>query len=220
MQQKINIILQECIEIDQSIKMQQKNLQNKIDEVKKILPKGYWWSYDVDKSWKHPKKYRIKEVSLVNKNFFITVKEVFKKAPWKGFTGERGYYLSEFLELSIYKTEEQAKNAYYNRICPKCGGIMKYGKYKWCDACINERHERRVEFANNHRFYYPESDSIYTVGYVDELTRNCDKGHNGKHFTIQRLDTMEIIHTDNLWVGGSYEFKDTLPKIIFLPEDK
>ena len=58
--EKLNLLLKECIEIDSNIKSQQDILQNKINEVKRFLPKGYWWTYDIDNSWNYPKKYSIK----------------------------------------------------------------------------------------------------------------------------------------------------------------
>ena len=37
----INLVLKECIEIDSIIKEYQEKLQNKINELKKKLPKGF-----------------------------------------------------------------------------------------------------------------------------------------------------------------------------------
>lgn len=214
---RINELLKECIEIDENIKQQQESLQYKINEAKKLLPKGYWWTYYIDKSYDNPKKYSIKDVYLYCNNFYIKVKEFYKKAPYKGFTGEYGYSLDNFMKLEIYKTEEEAKSAYYNRICPKCGRIMKYANTVWCKECMEERDKKRTIFEKEHTFYNEKNNLIYTVGYVDELTRNSEKGYNGKHFTIQCLDTMEIIHTDNLWSSGIFgENIDNLPKIEFL----
>ena len=121
------------------------------------------------------------------------------------------------MKLEIYKTEEDARSAYYNRICPKCGGVMNYSNKAWCYKCMNERNEKRIAFEKENTFYNEEDDRIYTVGYTDELTRDFDKGFEGRQFTIQRMDTMEIIYTDNLWSSGVFnENVDNLPKIIFL----
>lgn len=147
----------------------------------------------------------------------VVVKEVFKKAPWSGFTGLTNLSLDRFLELDIYKTEEEAKEAVYNRPCPKCGGPMKYTRYIWCDKCLQERRNKDIEYRNSHVFYEPNEKKVYTVGYTDELTHDVDKGFGGKHFVFRRLDTGEIIETDNLWSGlGANGNIDNLPLIEFI----
>ena len=121
------------------------------------------------------------------------------------------------MKLRIYETEEDAKTAHYNRICPKCGGIMKHATTPWCSKCMDERHEKRIAFINEHTFYSPKYDLFYRVEYTDELTKEWDKGHHGKHFTMQRKDTMEIIHTDNLWSWCSSTMDtEAFPKIEFM----
>lgn len=219
-------ISKECEEIEliiksyeDKIKEQNERLKEREKEVKELLAKGYWWTYDIDTRYHHAKKYSIKKIELGINTFYITVKEVFKKAPWPGFTGEHYYSLNDFMKLNIYKTEQEANDAYYNRICPKCSEIMKYSTSKWCNKCMHERNENRRKFIENHRFYSPEKDTVYTVGYTDELTRSQDKGFYGKHFIIQRMDTMEIIETDNLWSSYPREdYKNNLPKIKFIKD--
>jgi len=212
---KCNAILKEWSEIESAINEQKEKIKIKEKELKTLLPKGYWWSYDIDTSWNRPKKYSIREISVCNGKLYITVKEVFKKAPWKGFDGKRIYLLDKFIELNIYKTEEEAKRGHYNRICPKCGGIMKYASSKWCAECMIKRENEKQIFERNHMFYHPEEHRIYQVKYTDELSYL--KGFYGRHFIMQRLDTMEIIHTDNLWSLGFCDINEKkLPEIKFL----
>jgi hypothetical protein len=78
--------------------------------MKAMLPKGYWYTYDIDINWNRPKKYSIKNIGRES----ITVKEVVKKKPWKGFTGEHTYSLKGFLCLKTYKTEKEALEDYKN----------------------------------------------------------------------------------------------------------
>ena len=103
--------LYEDIKRNQDIISECKNkIEKNISKMKSILIKGYWYTYDVDIKWNNPKKYTIKEVS----GKYITIREVVKKKPWKGFTGEHTYSLEDFLSLRIYKTEEEALKDYKN----------------------------------------------------------------------------------------------------------
>lgn len=187
-----------------------------------LFPKGYWWSYDIDKNWKYPKKYSIKSVSkgYEDGDFFIIVKEVFKKKPWPGFTGEHHFFFDEFSKIDIYKTEEEAKQMYSQRICPKCGGFMGFSRMIWCHKCNSERLSKMKEFEKKHRFYCPEDGNVYQVNYEDELTSKYELGFYGRHFVIKRIDTGEIIHTNNLYDYGPFEKdKESLPHIEFLEGD-
>ena len=125
---KYNILNEEASQIHKAIKLQNEKLDCVQKQIKNLFPKGYWWAFDIDNNWKRPKKYSIREIC----NDYITVKEVFKKAPWQGFTGLTTLSLERFLKLDIYKTEEEAKIAAYNRPCPKCGGPMKFTTDVWC----------------------------------------------------------------------------------------
>lgn len=224
--EKYNKIYQEASEIYSVIKNIEENLEvekqkitEKEKEFKALLPKGYWWTYDIDTRWKQPKKYSIKKVEFTSHGLCLTIKEVCKKLPWVGYKCESEYSLKEFLKINIYKTEEDAKTAYYNRICPKCGGIMKYSSMLWCAECVKERHNIEEEFNKNKTFYNPDEDNVYEVRYSDELTSYHEKGYGGKHFIIQRLDTGEIINTDNLWSCGTKNYDiNSIPKIKFLNE--
>lgn len=218
---KYNVLASSIQDIEKQVDEKQKeidSLQHTISvkkrEMKNLLPKGYWYTYDIDEKWNHPKKYSVKEVSCG----YVTVKEVFKKKPWLGFTGEHVYRLENFLNLSIHKTEEEATEARKRRICPKCGNYMGLVQTKWCRDCMKERERVADEFNSNHRFYEPITKSFYHVKYDDELTR--DRGYNGKSFVIRRLDTNEIIHTSNLWSWGSGQNVEGLPEIKFITEDK
>jgi hypothetical protein len=91
---------------------------------------------------------------------------------------------------------------------------MKESTREWCFDCITERSRIKKEFESNHRFYCPSKNNCYQIEYTDELTR--DQGYSGKRFVIQRIDTNEIIETNNLWVVGRKDNADTLPKIEFL----
>lgn len=134
--EKINKLREESVNINKLIEEKEKELKkitkeldDKNNEIKNLIAKGYWWTCDIDDTWKKPKKYSIKEVRCYKSGgIYLTVKEVFKKRPWHGFTGEYIYPLDEFIKINISKTEQEAAEKYYNRICPKCGGIMKYLK--------------------------------------------------------------------------------------------
>lgn len=211
--EKYNILSEKISSIENEIEVKKKELDKVQKEILKIFPRGYWWAFDIDSNWKRPKKYSIKEVS----NGYVTVKEVFKKAPWAGFDGKSVLSFNKLLELDIFKTEEEAKSAAYNRPCPKCGGPMKYTTREWCDICRSKRFNMAKEFESSHTFYCPEVGRIFRVGYTDELTRGSEKGFFGQHFTFQRVDTNEVINTDNLWSEGFYDTNERgLPEIKFL----
>ena len=190
-------------------------------QTRDLFPRGYWWSYDIDKHWKYPKKYSIKSVSLSSwGEIYITVKEVFKKKPWPGFTGETLLDMDKFSKVDMYATEEEAKLLYSKRICPKCGGYMWSSKNDWCDNCIADRWKRIKDFEDAHQFYCPADENVYHVHYEDEFTSENGKGFYGRHFVLRRLDTGEVIHTNNLCACGPFQKdKDTLPHIEFLEGD-
>lgn len=224
---KCSEIMTECAIADQEIKNTKKELEKKEkhksyleSKIRALLPKGYWFTYEIDTSWKFPKKYSIKGVSCGGERVYITVKEVFKKKPWPTFTGESVYRLEEFVKLNIYKTEEEAKYGYAHRVCPKCGGFMWYGSDTWCDKCMHQRRLTADEFAKSHRFYDPITRHQYHVGYEDELTKPSWRGYEGQSFTIRRLDTGEIIHTNNLWSDGFGDNISNLPEIEFISKNE
>lgn len=218
---KYNVLASSIQDIEKQVDEKQKeidSLQHKISatkrEMKNLLPKGYWYTYDIDENWNHPKKYSIKEVSCG----YVTVKEVFKKKPWPGFTGEHVYRLENFLNLSIHKTEEEATEARKRRICPKCGNYMGLVQTEWCRDCMKERERIVKEFNESHKFRDAITGNVYGVEYEDELTKAWHRGYNGKFFVIRRLDTNEIIHTSNLWSWGSGKNMEGLPEIEFITE--
>lgn len=214
--EKYNALSEKSSCIGEEIRKKKEEFDCVQKEIKKLFPKGYWWAFDIDDNWKRPKKYSIREVC----DGYVTVKEVFKKAPWQGFTGLSNLSFERFFKLDIYKTEEEAKVAAYNRPCPKCGGPMKYGTDVWCGKCMRERYDRAEEYKKTHIFYDPKKKWEYAVGYTDELTRDIHKGFGGKHFKFKRLDTGEIIETDNLWsYGRVYENVRNLPLIEFINEE-
>lgn len=191
--EKLLQLQQDASNVCKLIDKLEQEVEVKQNKISNLLPKGYWWTYSIDRE---PKKYRIQKTTCESNKTYITVKEVNKK-----YYGEHVYNLNEFLELHICKSEKEIREDYYNRICPKCGGLMKLSKLSWCSDCMQRRQKLKHEFMSNHKFYDPKDRSYYTIGYTDELTRNCDKGFHGQHFIIRRLDTNEIIHTDNLWVS-------------------
>lgn len=214
----------DCFELEHKAKEKYAHisaLQNEINDIaqniQQLLPKGCWYSYDIDTSWKHPKKYSIKNVEYHRTGIIITVKEAFKKKPWPGFTGEHFYDLHKFFKLNIHKTENEAIDWYTHRICPKCGGLMGYSEHSWCVSCMSERRIAMKNFNDSHKFYEPIEKHCYTVEYVDELTRTF--GYNGQSFTIRRKDTGEIIRTNNLWSHGYGKNTQNLPEIEFIKEN-
>ena len=224
-QSKYLELMAECAVVEQEIENAKKEFEKKVkhrsyveSKIKSLLPKGYWFTYDVDTSWQHPKKYSIKNVSCDGNKIYVTVKEVFKKKPWPTFTGESVYRLEEFAKLSIYKTTEEATDGYLHRICPKCRGFMGYSRRTWCNKCMNHRDIVKKDFRTAHSYYDPKTNQHYHVEYEDELTRPSDRGFEGQSFTIRRLDTGEVIYTRNLWSDGFGENKNNLPEIEFIKE--
>lgn len=209
--EECHVIREKIEEVQKEIKEKEKELMLLENELKNFLPSGYWWAYTIDSNWRRPKKYKIKEI----KDGRITVKEVYKKAPWKGFTGESWFSIKGFLELEIFKTEEEAKRAVYNRPCPKCGGVMKYATSEWCEDCMKKRIEDAIEYREKHRYYDPEEDDVYTLELSDELDRSdYYKGNHGRKFVLLLLDTGETIETDNLWASSPDSEEDRkLPKV-------
>lgn len=230
--EKIMLLAKEQNELKNEETAYKKQVEKRLDEYDKqhkqikkqminLFHKGYWWSYDIDKDYKYPKKYSIKDVwkSSIDDDFYITVKEVFKKKPWPGFTGEKILYFSEFSKIDIYETEEEARELYPKRVCPKCGKSMGFSKARWCKNCMNQWYKSIEEFEKNHTFYCAPKNGKYKVGYEDEFTKCWDRGFYGKHFLLKRLDTGEVIETSNLWSLGCGENTDNLPEIIFLDTD-
>lgn len=207
-----------AIAINNDIKEKQEALTTIEQKIKSLLPKGYWYSFDVEYFGGSPKKYRIKELKCSGQNIYIKVAKVVKKSYYNNARDERLFTLEEFLKLNVYKTEELVWSAFRARTCPKCGGIMNDAITSWCDKCMNERSQRATEFAKQHIYYCPENDIIYQAEYEDELTR--ERGFYGKHFVIQRIDTGEIIHTSNLWSSGNFNRENNLPRIRFLEQEE
>ena len=95
--------------------------------MKSMLPKGYLYTYDIDINWNKPKKITIKDVSDKS----ITIREVLKKKPWKGYNDEHTYSLEEFSSLKIYKTEKEAladykNNDYIHKLSREITRLNKY----------------------------------------------------------------------------------------------
>ena len=182
-----------------------------------VFHKGYWWSYDVDRSWRYPKKYSIKEVcSYSEKDFIITVKEVVKKKPYPGFKGEYRFDLEEFLKIDMYETEEEAKQLYPKRACPKCGKAMGFVQTELCKECMVKRKNEMREFEASHVFYHTPQGCIYIVGYENNGLKGHARGFGGQRFILRRLDNGEIIETTNLQSYGFRENDENLPEIEFI----
>jgi hypothetical protein len=122
--------------------------------------------------------------------------------------------LNGFLKLDIYKTPEEATDAYYHRVCPKCGGFMMNSDKPWCINCMRNRWKIMEDFKAAHYFYEPKTKHILHMEYEDELTR--DRGYNGQSFVIRRMDTGEIMHTSNLWSDRSGDNNEGYPEIEFI----
>ena len=68
--------------------------------------------------WHAPKKYSIKRISFNSNQFYITIKESYKKLPWKGFTGEHiysfnGQPVAYFYENTVYGFNDLATEVLY-----------------------------------------------------------------------------------------------------------
>lgn len=198
---KYNELLEDLANIENIIAEKQAERDSVKKEMLKLFPRGYWWAFDIDETYKRPKKYSIRDVG----NGYVVVKEVFKKTPWSGFDGKTRLYFNDLIKLDVYKTEDEAKHAVYNRKCPKCGGIMGYTSNKWCNECIAARWKRAQEYEKKNTFYDPTDNCIYYIGYEDDMFPYAPKGYDGQHFVFKRLDTGEVIETNNLWSSGRDE---------------
>ena len=201
--EKYNTLFEEAIVVDKTIcaykeglEQYEKKLNNIENEIRKLLPKGYWWTWNIGRIFHVPKKYSIKKVDYYWGKFNIRIKET----SCKNSDGEYTFSFKDFIKLDIYKTEEECVRAYLNRPCPKCGNPMGNTTRTWCHKCMNERAIAKEEFEKAHSFRDSKNGDLYFIGYTDELTR--EKGYHGEQFTIKILDTGEIIKTDNLWSGG------------------
>lgn len=184
-----------------------------------VFCRGYWWSYDVDKSWRYPKKYSIKRVYFYGRNdFLITVKEVVKKKPYPGFKGEYTFDLEEFCKINIYETEEEAKQLYPKRTCPRCGKAIGFIQTELCRECIAKLQHEIEEFEKSHIFYHAPEGRVYQVRYENSGRKGRYRGFSGKHFVLRRLDTGEIIETTDLMSCGFRENIDNLPEIEFIED--
>lgn len=220
--EKIKYILdlsKKAAEIINTISAYRNTVAELEQQIKSMLPKGYFYTYDIDTNWNHPKKYSIKNVSCTSSgDVYLTIKEVFKKKPWPGFTGEHHFYLESFCALSIHKTEQAAIDDHMNRPCPKCGKPMKNATTTWCASCMQERKKIADEFKASHYFYSKKNSRIVHLEYEDEITHWRSKGWDGKSFTIRRLDTGEILQTTNLWSDGFGPNVNNYPEIEFVNE--
>ena len=193
-----------------------------LKKIREQMPKGYWWTYDIDKKWKHPKQYYVRGVISKHNTAYITIQETYKTKPWPEFTGRHSIKYEDFLKLEIYKTKEAAKYAYYNRKCPHCGGVMKYANTPWCKKCVDIRHREMEEYLVTHTFKDRKTGEIYYIGYNDEysiaLFGYKIYGYDGAYFKFKIIDTGEVIMTNNLWHGDPYctGTNQPLPEIEFL----
>lgn len=205
-------INEEIIEQKQKLKEMENNLAEVENKIKSLLPQKTWYAYDINR-FSHTNQYRVQKVKSNSSRVRVVVREVDDKIPYP-LLEHFDFTLDEFTKLNISKSEEKAKDLYAHRICPRCGGFMGMSRYKWCPNCMKERAAIEQEYNDSHRFYDPEQQRFYTVKYVDELTR--DFGFDRFEFTLRRLDTGEIIQTNNLWSDGYGENTDGLPEIEFI----
>lgn len=179
-----------------------KDYETKIEElckqIKDTLPKGYWYTCDIDKSWKRPKKYSIKTID----GSFITVKEVFKKKPWSGFTGEHTYSIEKFLNLRIHKTEQEAWAEYKarNPIVEKIREFM----------LLNDSPKRHCEYYKVYGYNVPDVRQfkigcwvarIASIEDLDWLQGYKDRIHPDDDWTPVDLETYCY------WIG-EFDYKE------------
>ena len=172
-------------------------------EIKGYFPENHFWTIHQDvRGTKKPREYEIEKVRFesLERGFIVSLKYHYKSYKNQPNVRTIKMFLGEFFGATFYLSKKHAWFAYFNRPCPKCGNSMGDSEKDWCNECMEDRAKREVDFNKNHMFYHKKHKTIYLVRYTDELTRN--KGFDGKHFTIRRLDTGEILETNNLWDMG------------------
>ena len=195
--------LQRCEEINEKVKAIKDNivkmeleLKEYFKEIKEMSVKGYFYLYETSYPLDHPIKCSIKDVECWNgwkKGIIYVIAETKKR-----YNNEHCYSLNEFLNLNLYRKEEEA--------------------YKDYNDFITNRNNKIKEFVKKGTLFYGEDGYVYEMKYDDEYVR--ERGFGGRTFTFQRLDTNEIITTSNLWSSNTWGYKDfeTFPRIRFIGE--
>lgn len=201
------------------VKKAEGKIAYQMSKLRKLLPKEFY-SRDIDHGWKFPKKYTVTNVTYENGRVYVTVKWEYKKKPWVGFDPRHCFRLEEFLTLNIGATYNAAIEAWQQRPCPKCGQPMGDSERSWCEDCMTIRDQKISLFHTLYPGLYDEEDDcIYDLEYVDELTRRW--GYSGAEFIVKRLDTGEIIKTNNIYSAHSSWAKNLSlrPRIQFIKYD-
>lgn len=187
-------------------------------KIKKMFPEEFW-TCEIDRRYHGPLHYKIKCISYSLGHIYITTKDIRKKKPFDGWKGENKVLLDDFLKIGLYDSYDAALYGYKHRICPKCGGFMGISRGPWCHKCIEDYKEYLA--ANEMLCYDAKQERIYGIQPdVDPaVMMYVWKGYDGRRFKVRRLDTGEIIETNNLWSHGYGDNDNNYPLIEFLGED-
>lgn len=190
-----------------------------MSKLRRLLPQEFY-SRDIDHNWQYPKKYTMRSVKYENGKIYVKVRWDYKKEPWKGFNPEHIFTLEEFLNLRIGTSPNKANEVWQQRPCPKCGQPMGGSNFEWCCECVKHRQNKIVLLEEKYPLLYSEeTGSIYRIQYMDELTRA--PGYYGNEFIVKRLDTGELIKSNNVFSAHSSWAKnlDECPRIEFIKYD-
>lgn len=200
----------------EAIKKAKSPVAYQMSKLRKLLPQEFY-SRDIDHEWPYPKKYTMRSVTYEDGKIYIKVRWNYKKQPWKGFNPDHIFTLEEFLKLRIGTTSNKANEIWQQRPCPKCGKPMGDSNCEWCFECVKHRQNKIVLLSEKYPWLYSEeTELVYKIQYADELTR--DYGFEGKEFIIKRLDTGELIKSNNVFSAhpGWAKNLDECPRIEFI----
>jgi hypothetical protein len=205
-------------ELKNQITILEKKENSITSQIKKMFPNTFW-TCEIDHNWHYPLHYRIAEVSCYPDGIYIRTKDIRKKKPFNGWTGENYISFDEFVKIGLYGSYDEALDGYKHRICPKCGGHMGTSHYPWCSECMSAYSKYLND--NTKRYYNADDKGIFEVqpDIDPALTMNFKSGYNGNYFKIRVLATGEIIETRNLWSIGCGENNDNYPLIEFVEEE-
>lgn len=100
--------------------------------------------------------------------------------------------------------------------CIKCGSRIHYVS-SLCEECSKKRKQEKHDFENNHKYYDPKRNIVCHIGYDEsDIYKYPEKGCYGRHYIMRRLDTGEIIETDNLWFDTIKNCGKNFPQIEFV----
>lgn len=205
-------------EIDEQVKYLKSKEYRISSKIKKLFPEEFW-TCEIDRSYHGPLHYKIKCISYSLGHVYITTQDIRKKKPFDGWKGIDEISLEKFLQVGLYDSYDAALYGYKHRICSRCGGFMNNSQFPWCHKCMDDYKEYLDTSEMN--YYDAKQGRIYGVQpNVDPVVyRNFWKGYDGMRFRIRRLDTGEIIETNNLWSRGFGDNDNNYPLIEFLGKD-